>query len=474
MAHPELIGAQADRAAATRLAVGGVVAVGVWSMRPLLVAVDLRTFSVACLGVAVVLGVIVWRASPTRYLSAAFLVYLLLAVFHLGLLVRPAMTGHRGGQFTYALDRDWYQSAALQESGWLALLGLSGFALGVCAVTLPRVRSSSMPISHDNDVLTRGFASAGALVTLIGMAGWLAFGINKVGFGFMSLGYLDFLSETASLPLPVAYMLVGLGVPLLALRLDRPAPLAVLLLFLGFGAVAFLMGLRNEIAIPVLGAIVAWAASPTSSRLRAWLLSPRGVVAAGIALLVALNGISLVQQVRLAGLAALNPSQVAARPIDAVEEMGFTLRVVTVSRQWHDDNQEPFLDGATYWATLDRSLTPALGLFRLPATSDPRLMNVEIDRRVGAIGGSMIAEAHHNFAAPGTFVVLALFGAAAGAVSRPRGAWTAALAGPLSVLELMHVRNSFAPIPMWAGAAALILAVGVALGALHRRREGMR
>ena len=85
-------------------------------------------------------------------------------------------------------------------------------------------------------------------------------------------------------------------------------------------------------------------------------------------------------------------------------------------------------------------------------------MNVEIADRVGPIGGSMIAEAEHNFGLLGVVIIMGLVGAAAaGGTSRRRSAWAQVVMGIIGLLALMHVRNSFAPLFVW-GSAALMLA----------------
>jgi hypothetical protein len=102
----------------------------------------------------------------------------------------------------------------------------------------------------------------------------------------------------------------------------------------------------------------------------------------------------------------------------------------------------------------------ATGLPYPDAVDDDRLMNTEISRREGPIGGSVIAEAHHNFGLGGVVAVPFLLGLGLALLERSRPhPYTDAVIGIVMLNLLTHVRNAFVPIPFEVGVGLALLAV---------------
>jgi hypothetical protein len=132
--------------------------------------------------------------------------------------------------------------------------------------------------------------------------------------------------------------------------------------------------------------------------------------------------------------------------MDAVAEMGYSLRPTTVVLGWHSRG-EPLRGGDTFLAVPARALEKLVG--EGPPAFDTRLFDVEILSRVGAIGGSPVAEGFHNFGLAGVIGVMALLGLLVAIVSRnPRTPTDDAFVGAVLVILLTQVRNAFAPVPV--------------------------
>jgi len=262
--------------------------------------------------------------------------------------------------------------------------------------------------------------------------------------------YQEFLAATEKVDLSYAYLAlsVGLGLVLITpLTLGRGLVVAI---FLIYGASVFFLGLRGEVLYPSAVAISVLSFRRASPRLR--------IVLPALALGLAATGVA--KQVRQEGLGRGGLKSAIWDPLTGLSELGQTIRVVTETIRWHEGNLEPYTWGSTYTVSIVR-MFERFGGNRVPASEDFRLFNSEIAHRVGPIGGSIVGEAHHNFALPGIIIVMLLMGVIVGLFSRralkpfPLAIYVA-FAGPM----IVHVRNSFVPvIPGFLMVIALLLVV---------------
>ena len=113
--------------------------------------------------------------------------------------------------------------------------------------------------------------------------------------------------------------------------------------FVFFALVALPIGLRTEVMFPAVAAIVALARCGKSfSSVKA------GAVAVALLLLI-----PLVREVRTTGVSALPQALVSPR-LDALVEMGESLRPVEQVVRWHAEG-EPYQHGNSYWAPFERA-----------------------------------------------------------------------------------------------------------------------
>ncbi|MGN6205840.1 O-antigen polysaccharide polymerase Wzy [Humibacter sp.] len=385
--------------------------------------------------------VVAGEYSITRILRNGFwspgsLFFIVLSLFHAGL-VLFWMFGLDPG-FARPDDYIWYLGDSGTQALVLVLIGMASFVAG--CVLLVSIRPSSA--IEESRFVPEGraahYSSAGAVLTIVGVVTWAIAGLQVGGVAIFFDSYANWLAATsASSTIPLAYAAIGLGIGLTLVAPARRLARLALICFGIFAVVAFLLGLRGEVLFPI-----AVGASVLAFRRR----MPRALVALS-AVVVVLILISAVRVIRQIGVSSGSFDWNAADPLSAVGEMGQTIRVVAVVMQWHVQG-EAFEHGATYTVSFARFFEQ---LFdpqnRPPAATDFRLMNSEIMARSGAIGGSVIAEAFHNFAVPGVIVVLLLIGVIFASFSNmtltpTRVAVYVCVAYPL----FGHIRNSFVPV----------------------------
>lgn len=422
--------------------------------------------------------VLVGMASPSGVWSFPFMFYLILVLFHVGLLVSPAL-GLGMASFLDDQWTGWYTEDLMMSTAYIIELGLLAYAAGVGLWIWLR-QSAAAVVGQSNGELNPALATnlrnerlfgssladVGAVMMLVSVATWYALAASQMGPLFFLQSYENFRDSTSVLPLGTTYLGMSIGAMLLVQRIRRPLVLVALVPFIAFVLMALAIGIRSSALIPVIAALAVL--GRRVSMPRGWLFA--------LVLVVGLFGISVVQQVRAEGLGSVSLESVSASPLSAVEEMGYTARTVLTSIDWHENAAEPYRGGDTYWAPVERGLAVVVGAGRPDDLSDFRLMNVEIAERVGQIGGSIIAEAHHNFGRWGVVVIALLAGLtlAAAATCRPSPR-NLAFGGLAMVLLLMHVRNSFTPLPSWALAGLAAIAAAYVLANLrawhgeHRR-----
>ncbi|WP_157677288.1 O-antigen polysaccharide polymerase Wzy [Auraticoccus monumenti] len=419
----------------------------------------LRQVAVIVIVSEVVIAVMVCRSDPRGTWGFPFLYLLVLIVFHSGLFLSPALFGRLPDALQHP-SSNWFSDVVANRAGYLVCIAIACYGIGYAASRL--LPTAGAAGSEEKEVTGRrlafraGIVDVGACLTVASVFLWFVFSLSNAGMLFFLGSYLTYLASTSLAPLPWVYLAMSLGVTFAALDLQRGTAKAAVVAFALFAVPAFLIGLRGEVLFPAVAVIGVLGCSH-----RLW----RARVFWGVAAL-ALIAISFVGQVRVQGVS--NVSQVVSSPVGAIEEMGYSIRPLVASVRWHEYGQQPYLHGATYLAPVDRQLRGLLGLPVPPALDDERLMNVEISRREGAIGGSVIAEAHHNGGLVGVGAVMMVVGALMGLIFRhPRSPLGVALSGLVAVLVLMHIRNSFAPLPAWAAAGIGIVGAAYLLGLLR-------
>lgn len=428
--------------------------------RPIFDALDWQMLSIVVLVSVIFAGWTLARMFAEGVWSLSFLLYLVTALFHAGLYVGPAFYGVStetgGGVWT-----DWINASNMRVVGvpiLIAFFSFSAFAgLGSC---LSSVSSSTFqtraPLPSSLALSEyRAVSNIGSLLVVAGVGSWSLICFVALGPLFLTSTYEHFLDSTRTFPMGVVYLVITIGAVLLAQDPFRPLGKLALIFLLAFLFAGFVIGLRGETLMPVVGGLAVYA------RLNRM---PSTLTFVGASILILL-AIAAVAQVRGVGLGGLQGARVSVGPLDGVEEMGYSVRPLVASIDWHENAGEDYMLGSTYWAPLERGLSTLVGAPVLPAENDYRLMNVEIAQRVGQIGGSIIAEAHHNFGNYGIVAVLGLTGLISGRVSGGKtSALQLGLMGIFAVMILMHIRNSFAPLPLWGSFGIVCLIAAITLG----------
>lgn len=366
----------------------------------------------------------IWAFAP--------MMLLLIVLFHVGLMLGPAITGEfylLGGAST-----DWLYTAQTKKAAWFASTCIAAFAMGANLVRLLEGPDESKPVEDD------GFATAvssfGVVVLLASIASWFTLVIYLIGVQAFSASYLDFFDATRASAISYANLGISLGLGLLCVKPTGMRAKVALVVFGVFALASMSIGARSTVMFSAATGAVVFAYSHKMPRFR-WFGLIIGVVA---------TLLGVVRLTRLNRGADLDLDLLLRAPATGFAELGYTLRVVQTSFLWHDVRHEPFSEGATYAGWLARLVDVYILNTPVPP-QDFRLMNVEIASRVGGLGGSMLGEAHHNFGVVGGVVLLFLAGAFSAWLSRTvrttHGvAVLAVLAGPL----LIHVRNAFTPV----------------------------
>jgi hypothetical protein len=395
--------------------------------------------------------------------SAAYLV--LFGLFHGGLLISIVLGGSddfvSAETFTatktfLATDGSWMYRGHTTQAVHLTMLGMTAFTIAAAVGAGKRpVEPEVQPELAERSVL----AVIGLLVQLTGLVIFVATVLRAGGLKVLMGGYLTFRDATEfDLALGYAHLFLAVG-PVLAVVAGGRARVAAWAMFVGYAAIALLIGNRGEVLFPL---VVLMVVEARRGRIPRPLWTVIGTVGT---LLV----ISLIRQTRLSGLSGA--SSLSSSPLDAIAEMGYSLRPATVVLGWHSSG-EPFRAGETLVAVPLRFIETLTGWHGGEPHYDDRLFNVEIMARVGPIGGSPIAESYHNFGTPGVILFMATIGLVLAWLDRaPRTPRCDARLGLVLLPLLLQVRNSFAPLPLQLALGLLTLWVIYHLAGPYDKRR---
>lgn len=386
------------------------------------------------------------KLAPGGFWSPAGMFFLVVSLFHLGL--APYWILDILPPLGRASDAVWF----LGEFGEIALrivtLGLAAFMLGFVVVSLLRNPDLSGSGASAFDATSSTLlARCGSAMLMLGIGSWFAIVLSSGGVGLLLSPYQTFLEATAATPIPYVYSVIGVGLGLSAISMSDGFVKVGICVCLGFGVLAFLLGLRGEVLFPA-----AVAASVLSFQRRL----PGPLATVGIAT-AGLLAVSIARQVRQFGVGGDGFETVSWDPMAGLAELGLTLRVVAAVAGWHYGRGEEYASGETYSVFFARAFEGLFGSAP-PAQGDQRLFNIAIGTREGQIGGSVIGEALHNGGPLGVLLVMFTLGALFGYFSCARPSVTSlAVYVAIGVPLFNHVRNSFVPVvPAVAGALLII------------------
>ena len=410
--------------------------------------------------IAILCSISVVRNAPRGLWSPSSVFFLVLVLFHCGLVV-PWALGRNPGEAIRDPMELWFFRSSTVSALWLVDLAFVSFFLGSRLGSLGRIRIGRPgPADAELDGI---IGVVGAVLLIGSIAMWFALAIQSGGVGLLFGSYDRFLDATFGSTIPHIYRTTDYGAVLLAASPPRRAHRVSVAVYVIWALIALPLGIRGEVMFPVVTAlaVIAYRRIPI-----------RAVRTAVIAVAV-LAAMAVVRNVRAVGIARVSEAQVSFDPLDGMAEMGTSLRPVEEVVFWHDMG-DAFDNGATYWAPIDRSLYYVIpGWTRLPAEEDQRILSNVVMDRAGPIGFSMIAEAYRNFAAVGVALVLGLVGWLLARISRwPDTRVAQCIAGVVLAAMLAHVRNVFTPVPLQLALGfALIAAIVVVARARSERQR---
>lgn len=351
-------------------------------------------------------------------------------LFHGGLLLSFLLRGEAG---LAGVEIGWFLGSSAPVAAALASLGMIVFAVSADLTTAgsaPALPRAAEPAER------RVLAVLGLGTQLTGLVLFLGAVLTGGGLGLLVSGYATFLDAVqGDSLLPLAVLALSVGPPLTVAAGGR-ARLLSWAMFATYAAFAFPLGLRGEVLFPLVAMLVVEVR-------RGRRIRPLWTIGGAVAVMTL---IGMVRRTRAEGVSALFDLDSLASPLDAVAEMGYSLRPTVVVLDWQARG-EPLRYGETLLIVPIRAMEKLLG-GGAPAF-DMRIFNTELLARVGPIGASPVAEAQHNFGTAGVVAGLALLGVLIGLLSGTvRTPWTDALLGALLVVLLINVRNSFAPVPL--------------------------
>lgn len=386
---------------------------------------------------------------PYGPLSAAAVYQTLLCIFHLGLVGALALGVEPSTEIEQGTWR-WLYTDETAQAMVLALLGILGCAVGSTTASL--VGTVQVPRIAVSDRADLAMGQIGSVITVASVALWGALLVRGGGIGVFATSYMSMQDAVEGTPIIYVYVLLHVGVPMMAATRWRWTHRWGWSAFAVFSVLALAMGIRGQV-------MMTFAACLPALAMRGLRVRASHILLGSVLLLTA---IGVIRDVRTVGLARVSEAQdISVNPADGLMELGSSIRPVAEVIKWHDAG-DPFIWGASYWATIDRPARRFLpGLERIPAEADERIMNVLVlERQAGAIGFSPIAEAFRNFGPPGVVGVLWLTGLLMGFFDRlpRRGAWPALVSVSLVPIYL-QVRNSFVHVP-----AGVVFGIACVLG----------
>lgn len=400
------------------------------------------------------------RAAPRGMWSPSAVFFIIMALFHGGLAASYALGNAPDDRFE--ATRLWLYRSSTITALWLTALASVGYALGVRLARIRPAPRRAAPVLDAN--LDQVVGVVGIVLTIGALTGWFIIALTRGGPGLLVSSYETFLTTTAGSLLPQTDRFTDYGMICLAASTPTRGHKVAVGVYVVWALIAFPLGLRGEVLFPAFAALALVAVRRIPMR-------PGRAALLAVALLAT---IAMIRDLRQVGVKELASADLSANPLDGLIEMGSSLRPVSEVVFWHEMG-DPFDDGATYWAPVDRGLVYVIpGWTRPPIEEDHRVMNVLVMERAGAIGFSVVAEAYRNFAAPGAFFVLMLIGFVLGRIDLwPRSIIYQCLGGVVLTGCLIHVRNSFVPLPshMAIGFFLIGLLVVIARARAERQRR---
>jgi len=395
-----------------------------------------------------VIGLIVYGRYVLHlpWISASIVYLMMFWMLHYGLAFTAVLVPDVLMNFT-DWDVLWLYWPNVRIAMILGLIGAAGFVFSVGLMSGGRPTAQQVVTArnaHDS-ILYR----VGWLVMLVGLGGTaIAMSMNG-GLGVFALEYLE-VRATVVRPLQTWVDTSHLGCFLAICGAGGRRWVMPLVVWSPLGFAMMLLGMRQEAMIP----LVSFAIALTYRGIR---FHPGLLAAAVLASLMVIPAVRMLRSVGFENRSSVNWTEVS--PLEAVTELGVTLRAVKAYVDWIEQGDE-YLLGASYWAPFDRQLLVRV----VPDREQIRFADdVRVPSRLtyleGAIGESSTGEAYYNFGPVGPFIYFGCVGLLFGWLER-RAASTpyhCALLGIVMNIFYFNIRGHWVSVPaQLAGGLALL------------------
>lgn len=365
---------------------------------------------------------------PSRPLTTALFIYLtLFCLFQFGLVIDY---GLNGAQALVGSGNDsWVNPMEMQDAVRITLWCLFAFCAGAL-IAHCRHRNTVVKSRIGQSNVSNTAAAAIAILGMLLLAVTIA---TNGGISLLGDNYASFLEATqSSSSLGYGLYLYGAGAAMLVSAGGRGARLGWILIAVTT-AVLFPLGLRGSVVFPLLVAVFA--------------LARRRRISMKVSLPATIVGLILINVVRQTRKpTGVNWTDVGLSPLQAVSEMGYSLRPVIAVTRWMSTGTSPE-HGITLVAVPIRYWERYVLGMQLP-NPDYRIFNVEVLHRAGPIGGSPVAEGLRNGGPIFAICMLFLIGYSISRIDQlPMTRFATGVGAIVFLPLLIDVRNSFAPVP---------------------------
>lgn len=343
-----------------------------------------------------VISAILYMTLPKGIWSICFIFISVMGVFHIGLVLANSVNGITDQDILYQISW-WFYNAETENAIHVVNLAMIGFALSAIIFSSESNKNS---ITHDSQVLYRRrlFHIGGFLLGLF----IAIFFVLTISSGAISSygAYLQVMSLNPLIAVIFSYLyfFIGLAFVFVCVSYSKGFGYLYFGLFAVWALFAFKIGLRGEVMFP--SAVAACMLGRKGAPIKGY------VLAIGIVLFLIVTGI--VKNARVSG----DYSQdVMINPLNAIAEMGSSLRAVQETIKWRKNDNFKLLQGGSYWAPFERQFALFIPqLERVNIEDDERLLNIVVQKKAGPIGFSAVAEAYINFGEKGVIVVFFILG----------------------------------------------------------------
>ena len=345
----------------------------------------------------IILSVILYVTLPKGMWSICFIFFSVVGVFHIGLVLANSVNGITDEDTLYQISW-WFYNVETENAIHVVNLAMIGFALGAILFSST---TNDMDISTVQSQVTyrrRLFHMGGVL---LGVFVVIFFALTITTGAISSYGaYLAVMNSNPLIAMIFSYLYFFIGVAFVFVCVSYSKGFGYLYfgLFAIWALFAFKIGLRGEVMFPsaVAGCMLGRKGPPIKGY----------ILAIGIIVFLIITGI--VKNARVSGDYS---GDVGINPLNAIAEMGSSLRAVQETIKWRKNDNFELLLGTSYWAPFERQFALFIPqLERINVEDDGRLLNIVVQKRAGPIGFSAIAEAYINFGEKGVIIVFFLIG----------------------------------------------------------------